>query len=350
MGSWYCTVEDVRDALESKASAYDEARIGRVIEAASRDVDDITTRDEGGFRPLVTTRYFDWPPDQSARYYRLWLDGTSLISATEVTSGGVTIASTDYFLEPQQYGPPYNRIEIDRASSAAFSEALGTPQRAVSITGLWGYRDDRTTAGVLDGGISSGAASLTASNGATVGVGDHLVIDDERVIVTAKGWADTGQNTGGALTASMADNAVAVSNGTEYSADEVLMIGTERMRVLDVVANTLVVKRAWDGSVLAAHGSGADIYARRLCYVTRAAQGTAAAGHSDGVTISRHDVPGDVRELTLASAATSLLLGRSAYARETGGGGAGVKPGEGLPELRERVIGNHGRQMRQLAV
>jgi hypothetical protein len=58
-GLYYCTIEDVRDALESKASAYDERRIGQAIEAATRDVDDVIQQHDGHFRPIIETRYFD---------------------------------------------------------------------------------------------------------------------------------------------------------------------------------------------------------------------------------------------------------------------------------------------------
>ena len=185
-------------------------------------------------------------------------------------------------------------------------------------------------------------------------------MDSERVIVTAKGWADSGQNTAGALTASMADTSVPVATGSAYAAGEVLLVDAERLLVVDVAGNTLVVKRAQDGSVLAAHSSGVDVYARRALTVTRGAQGTTAASHSSAATIARHVVPGDVRELTVASASASLLLGRSAYAKEgnTGASGSNVasqsakseRIGAGIPDLRERVRANYGRQLRHRAV
>lgn len=345
-GIYYCTIEDVRDALESKASAYDERRIGQAIEAATKDVDDVIQQHDGHFRPIIETRYFDWPPPQTSHRWRLWLDGNALISVTTLSSGGVTITAADYFLEPQAYGPPYDRIEIDRGGSAAFDYTNSTPQRAVAVTGLWGQSDDREAAGALDGAINDSVTTLVVTDGSKVGVGDHLIVGTERMIVTAKSWADSGQNIGADLAASEAARTVAVSTGSEYTAGELLLVDSERMLVLDVAGNNLTVQRAADGSVLAAHTTGADVYARRGCTVTRGAQGSTAASHLDAASIERHLVPGDARELCIASAVTSLLSGRAGYAREYGPQGSGTKLGVGLPDLRERVQGNYGQQAR----
>jgi hypothetical protein len=345
-GLYYCTIEDVRDALESKASAHDERRIASAIEGATKDVDDVIQQHEGHFRPIAETRYFEWPPEQTAHRWRLWLDGNALISISALTSGGMTITAADYFLEPQAYGPPYDRIELDRGGSSSFDYTDATPQRAVAVTGLWGQGDDREAAGALDGAINDSVTALTVTDGSKVGVGDHLIIGTERMIVTAKSWVDTSQNIGADLAASEAARTVAVSTGSEYTAGELLLIDSERMLILDVAGNNLTVQRAADGSVLAVHTTGADVYARRGCTVERGARGSTAASHLDTVSVERHLVPGDVRELAIASAVTSLLSGRAGYAREYGPQGSGTKLGVGLPDLRARVQGNYGQQAR----
>jgi hypothetical protein len=345
-GLYYCTIEDVRDALESKASAYDEHRIGRAIEAATRDVDDTVQQHDGYFRPIIETRYFDWPPQQTAHRWRLWLDGNALLSVSTLVSGGVTIPPTDYFLEPQTYGPPYDRIELDRGGSASFDYTNGTPQRAVAVTGLWEQGDDREDAGALDGAINDSVTALTVTDGSAAGVGDHLIVGDERMIVTAKSWTDSGQNIGADLAVSEAARTVTVTTGSEYTAGELLLVDSERMLVLDVAGNSLMVQRAVDGSVLAAHTAGADVYARRGCMVERGARGSTAASHLDAASVERHLVPGDAHELAVASAITNLLSGRAGYAREYGPQGAGTKLGVGLSDLRERVRSAYGQQAR----
>lgn len=350
MPSWYCTVEDVADALEEKASAYDLAAIKRAIATGSDDVDDVTQLNGGNFRPSFETRYYRWPDQQTAYYYRLWLDGNQLISVDTLTSGGETIPPTDYYLEPQQYGPPYNRIEINLSRSSAFGFA-GTPQRAIAVTGLWGHTDDQDPAGTLDGGINASVTTLVVSDGSQVGIGDHLMIGTERVEVTGRTWsAVSGGDLGGNLTASAAERTVPVADGTKYHAGELLLLDSERVRVTDVAGNNLTVLRAQDGSVLATHTTGATVYASRSLTVTRGAQGSTAAAHLDGAAITRHVVPGAVRELALASALTALLAARRGYAQQSGTpGAAAIKPGS-LDELRERVSNLHGRQARTRVV
>ncbi|WP_234429896.1 hypothetical protein, partial [Streptomyces sp. AV19] len=154
------------------------------------------------------------------------------------------------------------------------------------------------------------------------------------------------------LTASAADVSITVSTLTAAPAvDEVILIDSERMLVVDVAGSVLTVKRAWDGSVLAAHAAGADIYAPRTLTVTRGALGTTAAAMSAGDDIYRWDPPGPVRELTVAEALTSLLQGQSGYARVVGSGEAQREAsGRGLRDLRESVYASHGRKARTRAV
>ena len=140
--AWFATREDVMRALDVKLTARNTRQIDRALESASRDVESLCHRT---FAPTVATKSFDWPNGQRARPWRLWLDANDLISVTTLTSGGTTIASSDYFLEPNQYGPPYSRLEIDLDSSAAFSSG-DTHQRAIVVTGLWGYTNAETTA------------------------------------------------------------------------------------------------------------------------------------------------------------------------------------------------------------
>src|SRR5690606_34488219 len=131
---------------------------------------------------------------------------------------------------------------------------------------------------------------------------DLIKLGTEHMVVTGRSMLDTGQNIGADLDASNSAVTVAVTDGTAFSAGETLLIGSERMLIVDVAGNNLIVKRAWDGSVLAAHTSGADIYASRTLTVERGALGTTAATHLDNAAVSRHVVPGAVRALAVAEA------------------------------------------------
>lgn len=361
----YATVEDVMDALDSRSTALDDKQIRRALDAATADVDNCVQRATGVFRPTLATRYFDWPSliGQNAAPWRLWLDGNDLISVSSLVVAGQTIPPADYLLEPAAYGPPYRRIEmlIDGPSTWTYS---GTPQRAVTVTGLWGDTDTRAAAGTLVGAVNASATALVCSDASLIGTGDHLVIGTERLEVTAKTWATTSQVLGGAgLAASAAGVAATVTTGSAYHVGELLLIESERCLITDIAGNTLTLKRAMDGSVLAAHSAGVTIYARRGLTVTRAAQGSTAASHADADPISRHVVPTDVTALAVASALSTVLQEQSGYATAggkakasgssgSGGGGrpAPTMPGTGLDALRAIVQQNHGRQARTRVV
>ncbi|MFI9235771.1 hypothetical protein [Streptomyces sp. NPDC053079] len=350
MGVWYATREDVKEALDFKETARANGRIDRALESASRSVEGLLHR---RFYPHTATRYWDWPSEQTARPWRLWLDESELISVTALSSGGAAIATSNYNLEPNRSGPPYSRIELKLSTSAAFGGG-STHQRDIAVTGLWGYRNDETLVADVDEAMSASETDLDVTTSTGIGVGSVLRVGSERLLVTGKAMKDTGVNidAGDSLTASAADVSLTMSTLTAAPAvDEVILIGSERMLVVDVAGSVLTVKRAWDGSTLAAHSGGADIYAPRTLTVTRGALGTTAAAMSAGDDIYRWDPPGPVRELTIAEALTSLLQGQSGYARVVGSGEAQREAaGRGLHDLRESVYTSHGRKARTRAV
>jgi hypothetical protein len=354
MGVWFATREDVMRALDVKLTARNARQVDRALESASRDVEALCHRT---FAPTIATKSFDYPGPQTGRPWRLWLDANELISVTTLTSGGTTIAASDFFLEPNQYEPPYNRIEIDLDSSAAFSSG-DTHQRAITVTGLRGYRNDETTVGALAAAVATTTATTVTVNAAVsaeIGVGSVLRVDSERMLVTGRTMADTGQNVGGAgLTAQQNSVTLAVSDGTAFAVDEVLLIESERMLVVDIAGNNLTVKRGWDGSVLAAHAAGSDIYAPRTLIVARGALGTTAATHADAAPVVRWDPPGLVRDLTIAEATNRLNNEQAGYARtrKVGDGGTSERAVDAtaFATLRRQVYDSHGRKGRVRAV
>ena len=342
----YATREEIKAELDVKETARSNARIDRALADATDAVHGLCHR---VFYPEQDTRYFDWPGPQHARPWRLWLDANEVISVTTLASGGTTIASSDYFLEPNQYGPPYNRIEIDLDSSAPFGGG-DTHQRDITVTGLFGYRNDETTLGATAEALddSETGVDVDATTSAAVGVGSLLRVDTERIIVTGRTNLDTGQTLGGSgLTNINNSVTVTVQSGAAFAAGETILIDGERMRVDEIAGSTLVVTRAWDGSTIAAHSVGATIYAPRTLTVARGALGTTAATHLTAATVHRWDAPGPVRQLCVAEALTDLLQGRSGYARTAGSGeGEREVSGRGVADLRKRVYVSHGRKAR----
>ena len=312
---WYTSPEDVKRALDIKETARSNGQVGRNIGSSSRDVETLTRR---RFYPQRATRKFDWPNEQFARSWRLWLDANELISVETITSGGVTIPSSDYFLRrPDDLDePPFSYIEIDLASSAAFNSGP-THQQSIEILGLYGYRNDEEQIGVLAGSLAASPtaiANITYSTG-RIGTGDLLRINNERMIINERSFIDSTQNLQNTLAASKADNIVTVTNGAQFAADIELLIGAETMLVTAIAGNNLIVERAWDGSILAGHTSGVDVFLKTGTDVDRASLGTVIAAHNTNDPVYRFIYPEPIRDLTVARTLVSLSQEGRAFAR-----------------------------------
>ncbi len=349
--AWYATREQVKAALDFQETARNNFLIDRAISAASRSIESQLHRIPA---PWDGTRYFGYPKRDTSSW-RIWLDENDLISASSVTSGGVAISASDYFLEPVNVGPPYRSVEIDLDSAAQFTTG-DTWQRNIQIVGTWGWWDEQEEAGTLSDTLAADTAdtaNITWSQPRVVGVGSLLKIDSERIIVTEMSFVDSSQNTGGALTASAADVSVSVSDSTGFYVGETIRIDSERMLVVDLgSATTITVKRAWDGSVLAAHSTAADIYGRTGIEIARAQQGSSLAAHTSSDVVYRWVVPPLINDLCLAEAVVQLQGEKSAYAKSGGGSGeSGFEPsGAGLPALRRQVLAAFGRRARHMAI
>jgi hypothetical protein len=349
MSVWYARREDVKSALDIKQTARADAQVDRAIGAASRTIENVCNR---VFYPTRATRYFNWPSEQTRTTtpWRLWLDENEVISVIALSSGGVTIPATDYFLEPNEAGPPYDRIELDLADNSTFGQN-NTYQHDIALEAVYGYDDNTTPAGTLVSSISASATSLAVTDG-TIGVGDLLTIDSEKLIVTGKAWLSTTDTSDNVLGESMADDVVTPSGDpTNYAEGEVIAIGSEKMLVVEIMPAYLVVKRAWDGSTLAAHAASAPVLAKRTLQVQRGQLGTQAVGHLDTAGIGRQVFAEGVTSLCVALALDQVLQEGSGYSRETGSGdNARPATGAGLAAAVQRAYETCGRKARMKAV
>jgi hypothetical protein len=354
----YCTREDVKLAPDFAETARGNSRIDRAIDGVSRLIEGELHR---VFYPQDATRYFDWPNQggsgggQYANPWRLWLDQNDLVSLSSLVTGGVTISTANVFLEPinKRPGEPYRYLELDRSSSAAFGGNAATPQRAIAVTGTWGFTADTDAAGTLAAAVAStSATTVTVSDGSQLGVGDLLIVDSERLLVTERAAVTTGQtNLSGATSASAADNAITVTDGTQVHLGEVLLIDSERLLIEDITGNVVTVRRAWDGTLLATHTTATTLYAYRLLTVARGQLGTTAATHSNSAPVSRHRPPGLIRDLCIAESVNRVLQETSGYARTVGEGGeARPAPGVALADLWDEAVTRYGRKARIRAV
>ena len=311
---FYCTVESVKRAVGGTiAGTLADDLIAAYIQAASEDIERAYNR---RFIPLTGTKYYPWPQPNGLRSYVLYLD-EDLIAVTSLTREGDTataIDSGDYFLEPANLGPPYDHIEIDLSSSAYFASS-NTHQRAVRVTGRWGYCEDTRAAGTLATALSdTTGTTVVCSDASLIGIGDTIKIDSEAMFVSAKATVDTTANTAGALIANKSETTVAVNTGSLVKAGEVILIDSEKMYVESVSGNNLSVVRAYDGSTLATHANPSDVYAYRTLTVTRGENGTTAATHSGSAAIVRYAPP-------VANICRSLAI---AYHEQSRGGWTGA--------------------------
>lgn len=351
----YCTRESVKTALDEAETARSNAQIDDAILSGARDVEGLCNRPDYAFAPYLATRYFDWPSRYSRQpSWRLRFGGLTLISATAVTTdnGATTLTPSQYYLEPVN-SPPYTSLETNLGGSGSLSSG-DTHQRAVGITGLWGWTNDNVAIGSLSANLASShtASAALAWTTARFGVGDILLIDDERMVITDRDFVDTTQQLGADLTASESDVTVSVTDGTAFAADEIISIDGERMRVIDIIGNVLYVKRAQDGSQLAEHtATTADIYALTGVTLERAVLGTTLAAHLSAATVYRWKPPPLLTTLNRAYALNTLLQERSGYARVAGvGESAREFTGRGIAALESDVFRTFGLKNRHAAI
>lgn len=342
----YARREDVKLALDSLDAARSNALIDVQVEAASITVD---TRLHRRFYPVVTTCYFDWPNYQYAYPWRLWLDAKELADKTTavLTTGGQVIPANTIFFEPVNEGPPFTYLELNRSSTSAFGVST-TPQHDIAISGSFGYDLNTAAAGALAAAMNdttTGTAVVT--NGAAVGVGDLIVCGTERMLVTDRAMVSTTVTLVGNLTATVANTLVGVADITKFGVGETILIDAERMLIVDAAGTNLVVKRAWDGTVLAAHTGGATIYASRQLTVTRGAYGTTAATHLLAAAVTVHTPPALVRQTATAEAVVNLIGVRAGYPAKV----STFNPGPAdVSELWDQVWTAYGRKARQRVV
>jgi hypothetical protein len=341
-----CTREDVKGGLDFAETARSDVRVDRALESAARSVEGRLHR---SFVPTVDARSWDYPSGQQGTPWRLWLDQHELISVTTLASDGTTIPAADYFLEPNASGPPYSSIEIDLSSTSAFSSG-DTWQQAITVTGLYGHTDDQATVATLAASLSDTTGTTVAvSDGSQIGVGSLLKVDSERMLVTGRAMTTTSQT--GTLTAASADQILTPSGSlAAFHVGELLLMDAERLLIVDITATALIVKRAFDGSTLAAHAA-ATIYASRSLTVRRGSAGSTAATHSNGATVTAWVPPPLVRSLAIAEAINEVLQQSAGYARTAGSGdGERQMRLDALGDIRAQAYVQYGRKARMRVV
>jgi hypothetical protein len=377
----YCNRTEAQRSIDFKDGLDTNAALDRALMSAADNIDGQFHR---VFYPSDDTRYFDWPNaggsggGQYAEPWRLWFNENDVTVLTALVTGGTTIPLNQVFLEPvnnpQKGRPFYLYLELDRSSTAAFGGNAQTPQHAIAVTATWGYGADADLAGTLAANVGTSDTTVTTSDGSKIGPGDLMVLGygrgsapfpsalgsagalapytGERILVTDVAAVTTGltQSGSGVTTASASDQALTWTGTGALVAGEVIVLDQEDMLVEQIVGSVATVRRAWNGTTLAAH-SGATIYAFRQYSVTRAQLGTTATSYSSGASVYKHRIPPLVHDLAIAESAGQVLQEGSGYARTVGAGeGAHPAPGIALADKWDEARARHGRKARHRGV
>ncbi|RLC56938.1 MAG: hypothetical protein DRI30_05055, partial [Chloroflexi bacterium] len=255
---WYTTRESVKAAV-GISGAEKNALLDSYIEAASEGVERLLeSRGNPRFIPGTETRLYPWPQvagRSTIVYLKADLLSVTTLQVAAQDSSPTTIVAADYFLEPVNK-LPYRRIEIDLSSSSSFVSG-DTQQRSISVAGSWGYSNATKAAGAIGAqfAASTTATSVVCSDASLVDVGNTLLIESEQVFVSERSTVDTAMNLNDTLVALNNDVTVTVGDGAAVNQGEVILIESERMLIESISGNDLTVKRAVDGSTLAAHST-----------------------------------------------------------------------------------------------
>lgn len=325
---WYATREAVKNAGQIKGSSLDPT-IDRLIEAASTDVEEQL---QHRFISYLATRGYNYPPRARSddAYYRwpygLFLD-EDLLEAELVTKDGdveTTIPPADYYLIPYE-ADQKREIEINLTSGnylgPGASSSAGS-QRAVRITGEWGYSRATKSAGVLAAAVLIADATIRIPDSSLVGIGDTLRIDDERLFVSGRRLEATGAILTAAVAGNDARRTIPVDDATLIHVGELITIGAERLLVEGISGNNLIALRAEDASQLEEHADNDVVYAPRVLEVVRGINGSAAAAHLDEAPVLKYAPPGDIVELTIANVLLHHEFGKTGWTGRWAGGEA----------------------------
>lgn len=278
-----------------------------------RSASEFIERKIGAFIPETESRRFD-----GFGGVDLWVG--ELLAVTSILDDADTLQASDYLLYPRQRlwdNGPYDRITLD--PDATTIGAWSLEEDIIVVTGRWGLyeQSEATGATVQDDPLSDSATSLLANNGSKIRPGKVLLVDAEQLLVTATAAATASTATlNGALDANSEE--VAVSDGSQLNIGEIAKVEFEKMLVLDISGNTLLVDRGWDNTKRTTHADTTAVNVHRTFTVKRAINGTTANSHAQGTDIYQYLPPYDVNYLCKQTASLMSRKEDTGYAGKTG--------------------------------
>lgn len=346
MGVWYASREQVKRALDIGITADANSKVDRALGGATDSIEGMTNR---VFYPTQDTRKLDWPDEHGRQGpFRVLFGPNEVISLDTFTAGGTVIPSNAYLLRnyADRPRPPYTYLEMDLSSSYAL--AAGTTwQQSLVATGLFGYRNDEVSGGTLAASIGdTTSTTITVSDSSIVDVGNLIRVGTERMVVTDKSWVASGATLSGPLSDNSAEVTLLASSSAVHQG-EYVMVDSEMMHPYIATGSTYTVDRAWQGTVIASHLSGATLYVPRMLTVQRGACGTTATTHANSDPISVWQPPSLINQLCIGEALNGLLQENSGWAKTVGAGdNVQNAVGAGLEDLRARAQKAFGRKLR----
>ena len=311
----YACVSEIIEDLQGDPGVSESAVMSKIA-AASQDILGMM----GQFLPTAETRAFPSKDNLTLRYddedRRDLLDLADLLTITSVSVLGTVRSTNDYFgWPPLRSWPdgPYTALQINRFGSLGMWCNLAGKN---AITGTWGLYDKTVSLSLSTVTQLIGATTIVVSDGSQVSPGMVLELESEWELVTS-----TGAATASTATVSGAwDNAaeeLAVSDGTKVNVGETIQVDFERMRILDIAGNTLLVSRGVNKSKRNTHTNGTAVNVFRTFNVLRGANYSTAAAHTS-VAVSRQVAPADVNYLCRQVAILMINKAKTGFAGRGG--------------------------------
>jgi len=305
----YCTINDLLS--DPQPPAGDVEILYREIQAASQTI----LQEIGNFVPISETRYF-----MGNGGVRLFIPALLALTGS-IVNEDTTLAANDFIYQPDGrhwLNGPYSWLEVN-AEDATNLGAWYPERDGVEIPARWGLYEETE-----DSGATMGAAQTTTtetglqvSTAAKLSPGAVVLIGTEQQLITGYNTPVTAITTlNGTIDATQ--ETIILTNGALVNIGEIIRIGVEQMRVLDIATHTMYVQRHWNKTLGAAHSTGANVDVYRKFIVTRGVNGTTAAAHLISTAISRYLVPADVLFLCKEIATLMLNKAGTGYAGRTG--------------------------------
>jgi len=312
MSQIYCSVGDLLEDLDiDGVRNQSETRILDKIKFASRWIEN----NIGKFIPMSETRRYDGDGTKE-------MNVDPILAVTSIVDDLITLGSTEYLLYPRNRlwrNGPYVRIKIDPDATSLYNWSL--EDDIIVITGKFGLYEESIVTGATVASQTDSSTSLVVDDAHGITPGAVLLIESEQESVDAVGAAtDSTANTSTAM--DLDDEQVTLTDGTKVKIGEVIRINFEQMKVIDISGNDILVQRGWNKTMRVAHLTAQDVYIYRTFTVTRGANGTSAAAHTNKA-ISRYVVPADILSLCKQMAGLMLRKTDSEYAGKVGNAATG---------------------------